>query len=122
MDILFQIILENGNNIINHRVNNKMLFTDFIKFIYKLTFSCFLAGGAVVSDGFLLAYTMWYRNSCWVGSSLFFPVCFSSNSKKEAPIGVPGTSIRSVPTLMDERISTHTLCQKAHFSHFYCQT
>ena len=29
--------------------------------------------------------------------------------KKEAPIGVPGTSERSVPTLTGEGINTHTL-------------
>ena len=62
----------------------------------------------VFRDGFLLAYTMWCWNSCWVGSALSFPVGFSSNSKKEAPIGVPGTSIRSVPTLTGEGINTHT--------------
>ena len=56
---------------------------------------------------FLLAYTMWCWNSCWVGSALSFPVGFSSNSKKEAPIGVPGTSIRSVPTLIGEGLNTH---------------
>ena len=39
---------------------------------------------------------------------LSFPVGFSSNSDKEAPIGVPGTSIRSVPTLTGEGINTHT--------------
>ena len=38
-------------------------------------------------DGFLLAYTMWCWNSCWVGSALSFPVGYSSNSKKEAPFG-----------------------------------
>ena len=37
-----------------------------------------------------------YSYSCWVGSALSFPVGGCSNSKKEAPIGVPGTSIRSV--------------------------
>ena len=63
---------------------------------------------SVFRDGFLLAYTMWCWNSCWVGSALSFPVGFSSNSKKEAPIGVPGTSIRSVPTLTGEGINTHT--------------
>ena len=62
----------------------------------------------VFRDGFLLAYNMWCWNSCWVGSALSFPVGFSSNSKKEAPIGVPGTSIRSVPTLMGEGINTNT--------------
>ena len=36
-------------------------------------------------DGFLLAYTMWCWNSCWVGSALSFPVGYSSNSNKEAP-------------------------------------
>ena len=41
-------------------------------------------------------------------SALSFPVGFSSNSKKEAPIGVPGTFIRSVPTLTGEGINTHT--------------
>ena len=34
-----------------------------------------------------------------VGSALYLPLGFSSISKKEAPIGVPGTSIRSVPPL-----------------------
>ena len=63
----------------------------------------------VFRDGFLLAYTMWCWNSCWVGSALSFPVGFSSNSKKEAPIGVPGTSIRSVPTLTGEGINTQTI-------------
>ena len=61
----------------------------------------------VFRDGFLLAYTMWCWNSCWVGSALSFSVGFSSNSKKEAPIGVLGSSIRSVPTLMGEG-NTHT--------------
>ena len=42
----------------------------------------------------------------WVRTILL--VGFSSNSKKEAPIGVPGTSIRSVPTLTGEGINTHT--------------
>ena len=65
----------------------------------------------VFRDGFLLAYTMWCWNSCWVGSALSFPVGFSSNSKKEAPIGVPGTSKRSVPTLTGEGINTHTHTQ-----------
>ena len=59
-------------------------------------------------DGFLLANNMWCWNSCWVGSALLFPVSFTSNPKKEAPIGVPGTSIRSVPTLTGEGINTHT--------------
>ena len=39
----------------------------------------------VFRDGFLLAYTMWCWNSCWVGSALSFPVGFSSNSKKWSP-------------------------------------
>ena len=43
-----------------------------------------------------------------VGSALSFPVSFSSNSKKRSPIGVPGISIRSVPTLTGEGINTHT--------------
>ena len=47
-------------------------------------------------------------HSCWVGSALSFQVGFSSISKIEAPIGVPGTSIRSVPTLTGEGINTHT--------------
>ena len=51
---------------------------------------------------------MWGWNSYWVGSALSFPVGFSSNSKKEAPNGVPGTSERSVPTLTGEGINTHT--------------
>ena len=67
----------------------------------------------VFRDGFLLAYTMWCWNSCWVGSALSFPVGFSSNSKKEAPNGVPGTSERSVPTLTGEGINTHT-CYLLH--------
>ena len=46
--------------------------------------------------------------TCWVGSTLSFPVGFSSNLKKEAPIWVPGTSIRSVSTLTGEGINTHT--------------
>ena len=37
----------------------------------------------------------------WVHTIL--PVGFSSYSTKEAPTGVPGTSIMSVPTLMGER-------------------
>ena len=66
-------------------------------------------------DGFL-AYTIWCWNLCCVGSALFLPVSFSSKWKKETQIGVPGTSIRCVPTLMGERINinTHT-CTHTHF-------
>ena len=73
----------------------------------------------VFRDGFLLAYNMWCWNSCWVGSALSFPVGFSSNSKKEAPIGVPGTSIRSVPTLTGEGINTHSwACGESSLSYW----
>ena len=51
-------------------------------------------------------YTCLERNS--VFKKGFNPVGFSSNSKKEAPIGVPGTSERSVLTLTGEGINTHT--------------
>ena len=50
-------------------------------------------------------YTCFERNS--VFKKGFNPVGFSSNSKKEAPIGVPGTSKRSVPTLTGEGINTN---------------
>ena len=45
----------------------------------------------------------------WVHTIL--PVGFSSYSPKEAPTGVPGTSIMSVPTLISE---THTLTITKH--------
>ena len=55
-------------------------------------------------------------NWCWVGSALSFPGRLSSNLWKEAPIGVPGTSIRSVPTKTDEGINTHTHKMLVFFS------
>ena len=57
-----------------------------------------------------------YGAEICVGSALFLPVGFSSKWKKEAQIGVPGTSIRCVPTLMGEgiNINTHT-CTHTHF-------
>ena len=60
----------------------------------------------VFRDDFFLAYNIWGWNLCWVRSALFFPVGFSSNLKIETPIGVPGTSLRNVPSLLGEGINT----------------
>ena len=65
-------------------------------------------GGGVENNDGNIGHLYW--NSCWVGSALFFAVVFSANLKKEAPIGVPGTSIRSVPNLtVRGQTHTHTL-------------
>ena len=76
----------------------------------------------LLRDGFLLAYNMWCWNPCWFWSKLSFPVGFSSNWKKEAPIGVPGTSITSVPTLIDEGINTYTYTfgNQIYLFYIYC--
>ena len=69
--------------------------------------------------GLLLAYNMWCWNSCWVGSSLSFPVGISSNLKKEDPIGGPGTSIRRVPNLTGKGINTHTRREPSSILRYY---
>ena len=56
----------------------------------------------------LLSFSWLVLYGAEIVSTLSFHLDFSSKLKKEEAIGVPGTPIRSVPTLMGEWINTHT--------------